>query len=189
MYQSLLCDSSLYDILCKIDADLAAEYRKRGCSCGGKLHSARYPRKARGLPTQQEASYEKRHSFCCDQEHCRHRVTPPSVRFLGRKVYVGAVVVLVTVLRHGANPMRLAKLHELLGVGRRTVERWRQWWQHHFVRTAFWRSVRGRMRKPISEQTLPLSLLEAFEAEQEAQQRLIAVLRFLCPLTTSHQTL
>jgi len=41
-------------------------------------------------------------SFCCALDGCRSRATPPSLRFLGRKVYLAAIVVLIAILRHGA---------------------------------------------------------------------------------------
>lgn len=186
MYQSLLSDSSLYKLLSEIDKDLAAEAQKRGCPCGGRLDSARYPRKARGIPEELDEAYGSRHSFCCAQEGCRRRMTPVSVRFLGRKVYVGAVVVLVSALRQGVTPTRLSKLEQLLGVSRKTVARWRRWWLDIFVRTTFWKSRRGQLRSPISYSKLPLSLLEAFEVEGK-QQKLVCVLRFLSPLTTTRQ--
>ncbi|NLS97786.1 MAG: hypothetical protein GXX96_37065 [Planctomycetaceae bacterium] len=39
-----------------------------------------------------------------DRDGCRKRTTPLSVRFLGRKVYLGAVVVLVAAMRQGPSP-------------------------------------------------------------------------------------
>ena len=95
-------------------------------------------------------------------------MTPPSLRFLGRKVYVGAVVVLVAALRHGPTPVRIAKLRELVGVSVRTVNRWRIWWRQIFVGTPFWQAARGLLRVPLGEQSLPLSLLEAF-SDPDAQ--------------------
>src|SRR6266478_7977922 len=53
----------------------------------------------------------------------RKRRTPPSFRFLGRKVFLGAVAVLVSAMRQGATAER--QLCELVGVGRRTIARWR----------------------------------------------------------------
>ena len=122
LYQNLLCNASFYRLLLQLDDDLAAEARRRGCACGDRLDSACYPRKPRGVPKELEDAYSCRHSFCCAKEGCRKRTTPPSFRFLGRKVFVGAVVVLITVLRHGATPARMAKLRKLVGVSRRTVE-------------------------------------------------------------------
>ncbi len=184
MYQTLLHDSTLYRLLLRIDQHLAAEARANGCCCGGRLHSARYPRKPRGVPTDLEDDYGYRFSFCCAEEGCRRRTTPVSFRFLGRKVFVSAVVVLVTVLRHGPTPARIAKLRELFGVSARTIRRWRLWWQDTFVRTPFWRAARGVLRVPIDESSLPLSLLESFPVNR-AKRKLLRLLRFLCPLTTT----
>jgi hypothetical protein len=63
-----LCDPRLHTLLLAIDRDLAAQVRRGGCGhCGGVLHSAQYPRKARGLhligPGQDSLS---RFSFCCE---------------------------------------------------------------------------------------------------------------------------
>ena len=60
------------------------------------------------------------------EEGCRRRHTPPSVRFLGRRVYVGLVVVLVSAMRHGLTAPRVQRLREQLGIDRQTLERWRQ---------------------------------------------------------------
>jgi hypothetical protein len=65
----------------------------------GKLHSAKYKRKPRSGSKKCEELY--RHSFCCDQDGCRKRHTPPSIRFLGRRIYYGVVVVLVSAARQG----------------------------------------------------------------------------------------
>jgi hypothetical protein len=184
LYQTLLTDSSLYKFLLKLDEDLAAQWRKAGCSCGGCLHSAIYPRKPRGNPSDVEDDCNWRFSFCCACDGCRRRCTPPSFRFLGRKVFVGAVVVLISSMRHGATPKRMAQLRELVGVSRRTVERWREWWLNGFVQSPFWKAARGRMGAPIDENTLPLSLLSAFPGQNQ-KETLIGFLRFLLPLTTS----
>jgi hypothetical protein len=186
LYQTLLTDSRLYALLLKIDQYLAAEAQAKGCSCGGRLDSARYPRKPRGLPDELENKddYRKRYSFCCALDGCRHRTTPPSFLFLGRRVFVGAVVVLVSALRHGPTPVRMAKLREWVGVSVRTVNRWRIWWQEIFVATPFWKQARGLFRIPLNERSLPLSLLEAF-LMTNAKRRLIHLLRFISPLSTS----
>src|SRR5207245_1492977 len=121
-------------LLLTIDEDLAARARAAGCGCGGVLHAASYPRKPRGGPNDLGAEHEHRLSFCCARRDCRGRMTPPSVRFLGRKVYLGAVVVLVAVLQHGVTPRRAERLHALFGVSVRTLARWRGFWQETFVR-------------------------------------------------------
>ena len=110
-------------------------------------------------------------------------MTPPSVLFLGRKVYFGAVVVLVSVLRQGPSPTRLSRLKKLVGVSARTVRRWRKWWLWSFVQSDVWRAARGRLRTPADASRLPLSLLEAFEGSPPL--KLIYLLRFIGPLTTT----
>ena len=98
MCQSHLADQQLHRLLEKVDWDLAGEACRRGCAyCGGKLHRADYERKARGGP-----QWDRRYSFCCAEQDCRRRKTPESVRFLGRRIYAGLVVVLVTTMVHGA---------------------------------------------------------------------------------------
>lgn len=181
MYQTLLADSSLYKFLLKLDEDLAVACRKAGCSCGGLLHSAIYPRKPRGTPPGVK-DCDWRYSFCCARDGCRQRCTPASFRFLGRRVFVGAVVVLVSALRHGATPKRMAQIRRLVGVSRRTVERWREWWHYGFVQSPFWKAARGRFHKAVDENSLPLSLLNAFSSHEE-KDRLIDLLRFILPLT------
>ena len=184
MYQTILSNASLCRLLLKLDEDLAAEARKRRCSCGGRLHSARYRRKPRGVPEELQKEYSSRHSFCCDQEGCRKRTTPPSFRFLSRRVYVGGMVILLTALRHGVTPKRMAELREIVGVSRRTVERWRTWWLEDFVRSPFWISKRGFWATPVDIRTLPLSLLESFRRPTE-EEKIVALLHFILPLTTT----
>jgi len=183
LWHGILSDSRFFSTLTKFDEDLAAQARAAGCRCGGRLDSARYPRKPRGGPPDLEAEYAWRLSFCCAREGCRRRVTPPSVRYLGRRVYLGAVVVLVSAMEHGLSLRRVATLNEHLGVGLRTLRRWRQWWRAAFVATAFWRATAGRFMPPVSASGLPHSLLERFGGT--AAEPVLALLRFLSPLTTS----
>lgn len=190
MYQTILNDASFYRQLSRFDEDLAEQARRKGCSCGGKLHSARYPRKPRGVPKEGEEEYCRRWSFCCAEEGCRKRTTPASFRFLSRRVFVAAVVVLVGALRHGATAARMVRLGTTIGgISRRTLERWRQWWLEEFPQTAFWRGMSGRFALPVDRQRLPLSLLETFE-KSRPEERTLDLLRFILPLTTSviHET-
>ncbi len=182
MYAELLGDATLYEILQRVDEDLAAQARVAGCTCGGRLHSAVYPRKPRGGPAGLGAGYEYRLSYCCAEEGCRRRTTPPSVRFLGRKVYLGAVVVLVSALRQGPNPTRVRVLQDLFGVGERTLRRWRQWWQKSFAAGSFWRAARGRLMPAVAAAELPRAVAERFGAQ--TTDGLCRLLRFLAPITT-----
>ena len=162
---------------------MAAEARAAGCDeCGGRLDSARYPRKPRGAMAKLPDEYDWRFSFCCAREDCRRRNTPPSLRFLGRRVYLGAVVVLATAMQQGATPVRAHRLRELIGVSLRTLERWRKWWHETIVESTFWKEARARLSPSTDESGFPLSLLARFKGDE--QRRLVALLRFLTPLST-----
>jgi hypothetical protein len=176
-------EASFYEWLERIDVELAESARAEGCGCGGVLHRAAYPRKHRGGPRQLGAGYDRRLSFCCARHDCRQRRTPPSVRFLGRRVYLGAVVVLVSAMLAGPTPRRVATLGALLGASRRTLERWRRWWRTVFADSAFWKAAAGRFSRPPARRHLPQSLLGQFGEDERA--RLVAALRFLAPITTS----
>ncbi len=184
MCQKVLRDARFFAFLLEADREIAAEARAAGCMhCGGVLHSARFRRKPRGGPPEVGAEAELRCSFCCAEEGCRKRRTPPSLRFLGRKVYYAAVVVVVSAMRHGATPARMRKLREMLGVSRRTVARWRRWWQTTFAESRFWRRGKAALMPPVETMRLPASLLERFTGNDE-ETRLVALLRFLGPLTS-----
>lgn len=183
MCQKLLGDAKLYELQLKLDEDLADEARAAGCSnCGGRIDAANYPRKPRGALTKLPDNYETKFSFCCDREGCRLRNTPPSVRYLGRRVYLGAVVVLACAMQQGVTPVRAKRLHELLGVSLRTLARWREWWKAAFVESDFWKAARAFFPPPADEGGCPLSLLERFGPDEE--ERLGALLRFVRPLST-----
>lgn len=174
-----LLDSNFYGLLLRIDEDEAARTRAGGCACGGALHSARYPRKPRGGPRDLGEAYRRRLSFCC--AICDTRHTPVSVRFLGRRVYLAAVVVLASALRAGLSERRASELSDRIGVSRRTLERWRAWWLTEFVDSSFWNEARARFMPPLVAEALPAALLERFGGAGLAPQ-LLATLRFLAPL-------
>lgn len=185
MSHAFLQDARFWRFLVELDEDLAVEVRRAGCRhCGAVLHGARYPRKPRGVRRQLLGeAYERRLSFCCAREGCRRRATPPSVRFLGRRVYLSAVVVLVTALGQGLTGKRRARLRNEFGLSDRTFKRWRRWWHEVFPATPLWRGERARFVPPPHRSQLPGSLWERFEAANPAQ-RLAALLRFLAPIST-----
>jgi hypothetical protein len=104
------------------------------------------------------------------------------VRFLGRRVYVGIVVVLVSAMVHGVSDGRTRRLRETLGIDKRTLGRWRAWWGERFVAGDFWRALRARFLPLLEEGRMPLCLVEAFEAT--ACEGLVKLMRFLSPITT-----
>ena len=185
MYHDLLRDASFWSFLLSVDEDLAGIARQKACPCGGRLHRANYPRNPRGGPDDLPGEYRYRFSFCCDRDGCRKRVTPPSVRFLGPKVYLGAVVVLVAAMRQGPSPRRVSELSRLFDADRRTIARWQVFWREHFPRTPFWKVARARFVPVVDVSTLPRSLLEAFVHRHDDREGWRNLLRFLSPITTT----
>ena len=185
MHQTIarvLSDVRFHELLLAFDVDLSASVRAQGCPrCRAALHSARYARKPRGVPAGLSEEYCQCLSLCCAREGCRRRATPPSMRFLGGKVYLGALVVLISAMRCGATPARIAQLHELIGVSRRTVQRWLQWWSQIFTHSRFWRAAAGAFMPPVETAQLPASLLSRFAGD--ADRQLILLLRLLAPIT------
>jgi hypothetical protein len=199
MYRSLLADVNFFALLQKVDLELAESTRQLGCPhCGCAIHQANYARKPRGGPSCLEGesatmvkeadgaewklAYDLRFSLCCGEDGCRRRVTPPSVRFLGRRFYLGVVVVLAAAMLNGATSWRVRRLQELLPISRRTLARWRAWWLVTFVGAPLWLAARSRWMPPLAEAHLPASLLDGFPGDAGA--KMVACLRLLEPLTT-----
>lgn len=183
MYHELFRNASFWAFLFSVDEELAEASRKEGCPCGGRLHRANYPRKPRGGCEKLPEPYGYRLSFCCEREGCRKRKTPRSVRFLGRKVYLGAVVVLVAAMRQGPSSRRVRQLSELFRVDERTIVRWRVFWREHFPQTAFWKVNRGRLVPRIDISKLPSALLTAFIHSGNSQEEWRRLMEFLSPIT------
>jgi hypothetical protein len=181
MYHEWPQGASFWPFLFSVDQDLAQTTQQKACSCGGRLHRANYPRKPRGAEDLPD-DYAYRFSFCCAREGCRKRVTPPSVRFLGRKVYLFAVVLLVSAMRQGPSPRRVRELTQLFGADRRTIARWQAFWREHVPQTPFWKIARGRL-STLAATVLPRSLMEAFLGSGDPCQGWGHLLRFLAPIT------
>ena len=77
MGDDLFADQRLYDHLLLLNRELCERARRAGCpQCAGRLHSASYPRKPRGMPPGlDDATHRRRLSLCC--AGYRKRVTPP----------------------------------------------------------------------------------------------------------------
>lgn len=189
MWHELLGDARLYELLLRVDVDLAREAQRQRCPhCGGPLHVSNFPRKPRGeeLPKALSDAYALRLSFSCGQEGCRLRTTPPSVRFFGRRVYLAAIVVLVTGLRHGATGSRAAALgaHLSSRISRQTMNRWVGWWRETFPATRCWVALRGLFSPSPSLMGLPMSLLTRVGAGLAMAERLALMLWHLGLVTT-----
>lgn len=185
MCHPLLGDTSLFSLLLRIDEDLAELARAPGCPwCGGVLHRANFPRKPRGGPRGLSETDVLRLSFCCARDGCRRRKTPPSVRFLGRRVYLGMAMLLAVSFEGPLTARRTARLRDRLGVDERTLRRWRLWWHEGLPRSAFWKVARADFIPALDTARLPLSLLERF-AGFDDRDAVAKVLRWLSPLSVS----
>jgi hypothetical protein len=199
MYLFLLADSSLFALLQKMDREMAEAARRLGCPyCGCALHQANFPRKPRGGPswiegesatvvtekdgTEWKLAYDLRFGLCCSKDGCRRRVTPASVRFLGRRIYLGVVLVVLSAMLNGVTPSGVRQLQQHVPVSRRTLGRWRAWWLATFVGTPLWKTARAFWMPPVAEDHLPESLLERFSGE--IGSRLASCVLLLGPLTT-----
>lgn len=178
----LVSDPILFSSLLDFDAELADEACAKGCPhCGHDvLHQSHYPRKPRGIHPDHREIFSFRFSFCCAA--CRRRVTTPTLRFLGRKVYIGLVVVLAS-CSEGRITAWFSRVSAQTGISLRTLCRWRIFWTKAFPRSSFWREVSGRLMPPPPEDVLlPQSLMNVF-ATYRGDGR-VAFLRLLSPITT-----
>lgn len=180
-------DTNFFNHLLELDEQALERAQRDGCPhCGGRLDRADYPRKPRGgmladVGDELGEKYRRRFSLCCSRDGCRRRLTPPSVRFLGRKVYVGVLVVAAAAawIQASGRPGRL------LEVARRTVHRWVRWWGGAFVESRFWLQAKTRLMPPIAQGRMPLSLLERFAEQAPGPDAILtAVLDYVRPVTT-----
>lgn len=186
MHDALLRDVGFWRFLLDLDREFAQSARENGCSCGGHLHAGNYFRNPRGGPDGLPKECCLRLSLCCAREGCRKRLTPPSARFLGPKVYLLPVIFLAAAMRQGPSPRTMRELSTLFGADRRTIARWQVLWQEHFPQTRFWKVERARLPHPNEATLLPWALVVAFftspDAPRDDWERL---LRFLAPITVA----
>jgi hypothetical protein len=173
----------------EFDRQIAEAVAAAGCRhCGGPLYQGNYERKPRGGNIAEAGeAFRLRHSLCCGREGCRRRALPPSLRFLGRRVYLEAVVLLASALARAIETLRLAS--EITGVPARTLRRWHRWWTEAFPSSAVWTALRARfVPPPPAESELPRSLIErarsVLDAGAAVSEVLLLAARWLSPLTT-----
>jgi len=156
--------SNLYHYLYAIEASLAQECQGRGCPfCGSPLHHSDYMRKPRGGPDNLPEELMRRFSLCCSNRGCRRRVLPPSVLFMGRRVYwANVILVLVTVCQNKPQEYSKAALMSKFGMCRATLNNWITWFRDFFPHTDEWRSIRGLVHSSVSDSCLPFRLMNHF---------------------------
>lgn len=166
MVLDFVLDEEFFVSLTQLDAEIARQVAANGCRwCGGPLHQANYQRKPRGgLLAEAGEAFTLRHSLCCGAEGCRRRSLPPSLRFLGRRVYLEVVMLLASMVAQLAATIREACM--ATGVPSWTLQRWRVWWREAFVQSSTWIELRARFAPPPpTEADLPRSLIVRLEAE------------------------
>lgn len=178
MCTNLLKDSRTFEFLQQIDRDTETRAGLEKCRfCGDRLHRGYYLRKPRAPGIDLSAEFCVRPSFCCRRDGCRRRMTPALLRFLGRKVYVSIVVVLVAAMTQGPSAKRLCAIEAEIGIAPQTVRRWCHYWREIFVTRSAWLYQRGNFMPPVDEKDLPLTFLSRFG--HSAQEELAAVCRLI----------
>jgi hypothetical protein len=183
MFDQIELGGEFFEVLTTIDERIVKKAAAEGCvHCGGPLHRGDYPRKPRGGAIGAlGAAFDSRFSLCCGREGCRKRATPPSVRFLGRRVYVGAAIVIASAL--AVLVTTAAEIRRKTGIAARTVRRWRAWWRGPFTKTAAFVAICARLVPAPTRSEMPHSILVRLRGSLSA--RVDKTLALLAPVTTS----
>jgi hypothetical protein len=170
-----------FRLLVELDEAMTRRVAAERCPvCNGPLHRGDYDRKPRGaLIAPAGEAFVRRFSLCCGREGCRKRATPPSVRFLGRRVYVGAVVIVASIVALALHSV--AEIRRQTGVPARTVRRWLGWWQGPFLHTGVFVSICARLIG-VDVGRVPASILDRLPGT--GAERVRTMLELLVPLTT-----
>jgi hypothetical protein len=192
MLHDLRVGVEFFALLTELDGQIAELVAAAGCRhCGGRLYQANYERKPRGgeIAAAGEA-FRLRHSLCCGRDGCRKRALPPSLRFLGRRVYVEVVVLLASAVAQLVSALRDACAST--GVPVRTLRRWGSWWRSAFPQSSAWLELQARFPPPPPEAAaLPCSLIVRLGSDVERGRLPPALVdvceqaaRLLAPATT-----
>ena len=166
----LHASDAFFQSLRELDREIFQEAKARGCQlCGGQLDTANYPRKPRGAGEAEDLRF----SLCCRREGCRVRVTPPSLRFLGRRIYPAWVVILAGEFCQELGLPR--------AIARQTIQRWKRFWSERLAEShPFMRRARGVLPPGTPPTDQPGKLLPIFGFP--ASESWIRVLRFFAAL-------
>lgn len=101
--------------------------------------------------------------------------------FWGRRVYWGAVMLVISALRQGRTEGYTARrLQDLVGVTRPTLARWLRYFREIFPQSRAWRLVRARLWPPVSPGA-PAEMIQRFvQARGDPEAALVACLKALC---------
>ncbi len=189
MVHGMVADAKLCARLLEIDEAVAAEVQGLRCPhCGGRLDRGDFPRKPRGGAFAAAGEgFHRRISLCCAADGCRRRQTPPSVRFLGRRVYLGIVVLLASVIASTSPIASASTIRESTGVATRTVCRWVSWWRLTSISGALFTVAASRFVPALDLDRLPASLFERFVIGSD-HDRLVAAMRWMSPWSCATAT-
>ncbi|MCL2660382.1 MAG: hypothetical protein FWD64_07700 [Acidobacteriaceae bacterium] len=163
--QCQACDSM-------VTHDIAEHTEECRCHCGGELRLL-------DEPVDVPKELKTRYSYVCSK--CNARTTPASERFLGRKVYIAAIVVLRSAMDQGVTDDCLSVIDHK--IDRRNVRNWRSYWQDIVPKTKCWQAKAAASFVPPlpAPELLPASALERFVARTE--EKLEKFLKLIAPLT------
>lgn len=162
MLQEVLERVSFFGMLYRIDVGFYEKMRSGGCViCGGSLYNGFYERKARGSPVEIPEEYEKRMSMYCGR--CGKRHLPQSCLYMGRRVYWGAVLLLVVTLRQQRlTGFSAEKIREQYQISPSTLRRWMLYYREEFIHTAGWKYICGRLQAQVVSAEQPCALVAYF---------------------------
>jgi hypothetical protein len=166
-----------------IDEAIVERAAQEPCrECGGPLYRGDHPRKPRGgLLARAAEAFDRRFNLCCGREGCRRRAMPPSVRFLGRRVYVGAVVVVASAI--ALTTIAASAVVRATGVPARTTRRWLRWWRGPFTTSGAFVELSARLVPAPERRRLPLALLDRLVGDPPVA--VAKLLAWLAPITTT----
>jgi len=182
MLHEIVQRARLFEMLHRLDRELAVESRQEGCPyCEGPLHQSNYPRKPRGESQRLPEEYFLRYSNCCGRQGCRRRVLPPSCKFLGRRIYWGCIILVVMALRQQRpGGWSARRIMVTLGICKKTLLRWARYWRETFPVSVQWKRLRGKVTSAVRDSDLPGALLALFLGDKQTQEEaLVGCLRFL----------
>jgi hypothetical protein len=183
MFDRIELGIEFFEGLVAIDEAIVDRAAREPCrECGGPLHRGDHPRKPRGgLVAIAGEAFSRRFNLCCGRDGCRLRAMPPSVRFLGRRVYLGAVVIVAAAVALVA--ATAAAGTRSTGVPALTTRRWLRWWRGSFTASAPFLELSARLVPAPERQRIPLSLLERLADKHPAA--VAKLLAWLAPITTT----
>ena len=183
MFDDIEFGREFFEGLTSIDEAIAQRAALDPCRfCGGPLHRSDYLRKPRGgLVAAGGEEFVRRFSLCCGREGCRRRAMPPSLRFLGRRVYLKTVVIAASAI--ALSIASAAAVRRATGIAAGTTRRWLRWWRGSFAATSVYVDLSARLVPTPTRAMMPRSILTMLS--DDPPQSVSKLLAWLLPITAS----